>query len=157
MAISNVNTPDSNGNIRVPGRPGMLVRSWLHEGARISLYYAGSREDILALGIISPESLEPWVPGKPKGKRDLDGDPIRVNRYFSARRGEPHARFRVTLRDKLISRAETLLGGPEAIALARALAAEYREKCRRYNDSHSIEPEDTHDLAQHALHVVTLH
>jgi hypothetical protein len=98
----------------------MTLRAVTREGDRVSLYYRGSREDMLTLDMLTPEQLDPWKVGTPKGKRDRDGDRMWVRRQAVVRAGVPTIRYEVTLREKLIARVEHLPGVVEAISLARA-------------------------------------
>lgn len=126
-------TPDQNGNIPVPARPGMKVRGMLRDGQCVTLWYTGSREDILSLGIISSDALEIWRPGKPKGRKDKDGDKIWVSRHFSVRAGEPHLRFIVALRHKRMDQVQHLAGARDAISIARIEHAKFVEERKRWD------------------------
>ena len=123
--------------VQVPTRPGMTLRANTREENPVTLYYRRSREDILSLGMLTPEQLEPWKLGQPKGKRDRDGHRVWVCRQAVVRAGELSLRFEVTLLGKLISQIEHLPGVVEAIALAREEESQHAEKIRQWNETHS--------------------
>lgn len=113
-------TPNKNF-IDIPGHPGVKIEiDYIGDEGGVRFSYVGNRDEILALGIVTAETLEPWRKGQPRGKRDTQGDRVWIDRYYSVRGGVPVQRFRVRPRNKSIDQAMLLPGVPEAVKRYRA-------------------------------------
>lgn len=130
---------DCYGYTAVPEQPGLRCRIWFLDAVcaptpdeRVQLRYRGSREQILSLGIIDAHVLAPWKRGQPRGKVDLDGDPISISKNWVCSEGEqPTLRYCLDLKSKSRGSIEQLPGVALLFENMRAQAIADEEEDRR--------------------------
>lgn len=109
----------------VPGHPGVNVKAWINDDGKGGVEYIGGRDAILAMGLVTAETLKVRRKGEPFGKYDVDGSRISIQRYSC--KTEPRERLIIRHRDKTAEQIRRMPGGREA--LKRAYETNERREC----------------------------
>jgi hypothetical protein len=131
--MANMSAPDPY-LVHVPGFPRVVVELYRepidHNGepCEPSVYYFGHPEDLIAAGVATAEMLALRRGGYPR--RDAEGQPYSVRRWWRMKDGRPHQYCRVF---RQVQQMDELPGVREAVENFDRLQEEYLERERLTN------------------------